>query len=103
MARAGDKAPGASHMPPAVVTRTRLDKRGLVKDARSEAMVDNERARAFTRLPRSAQRRCPSSKALPNLPSATDSPPSTGQPDSPGALHPKTSGKSSPPDLARSK
>src|SRR5258707_15844232 len=55
--RAGERPLGDSHMPPAVVTKTRLESLGLVRERKSDAGAETERARAFipppvTRRPR---------------------------------------------------
>src|SRR6266852_8777615 len=50
-ALAGESDVGASHIPPAMVKRTRLDSRGLVSDSRSDAVVVRDTARVFTRSP----------------------------------------------------
>src|SRR5216683_872714 len=55
--RAGERPLGDSHMPPAVVTKTRLESLGWVRERKSYAVAETERARAFipppvTRRPR---------------------------------------------------
>src|SRR6266849_3448478 len=45
--RAGERPLGDSHMPPAVVTKTRLESLGLVRERKSDAVAETERARAF--------------------------------------------------------
>src|SRR5262245_36167035 len=46
-----DSSPGASHTPPAVVASTRLESLGLVREIRSDAVVERDTARALTQSP----------------------------------------------------
>src|SRR5258707_372134 len=45
--RTGERPLGDSHMPPAVVTKTRLESLGFVRERKSDAVAETERARAF--------------------------------------------------------